>query len=354
MRTGLVELREIDITRLVHPGIVQLERQPPIKIMAHADVNAPDIDTVLVPVKRTLLPLIVVVDGGDTLVEDVTIAHEGEVIDTIQDATMTDAVLTLEGDIEVMALLGFKVWISDDPITHATHIEMHIHLLERGRTETAGIVGAEGKDREFIHHGETSREGLQRRGREVIVAGAAHDVELIGDVPVELDIAVDIVLRVAGIIDKLIGGEVVVQVVGAKEQVVLTKGMVVERMHHMLLIAVVVIMRTRAVRHEISLVVLVVGVRQFKMTGMIPGIATFQSCTVGIEMIVVGVALASTEEIAATADKCQLVCGAPRQPFLHVIGRLSVEAAQVRIVVKHRLVVGQALCLLHQFKGDFL
>ena len=71
-----------------------------------------------------------------------------------------------------------------------------------------------------------------------------------------------------------------------------------------------------------------------------------------MEMVVVGIALAGAEEIASSADERQLVCGAPRQPFLDVVGLLSVETVQVRIVVQHRFVVRQSLRLLHQLEGD--
>ena len=144
------------------------------------------------------------------------------------------------------------------------------------------------------------------------------------------------------------------QIVAPKKQIIPSKRMAVERVHHMLLIAIVVVMGACAVRHEIGLIVLIVGIREFEMTGVIPSVATFQSCAIGIEMIVVGVALAGTEEVTATTRECQLVSGAPRQSFLHIVGRLPIKAAQVRIVVQHRLVVRQALCLLHQFEGNLL
>ena len=71
-------------------------------------------------------------------------------------------------------------------------------------------------------------------------------------------------------------------------------------------------------------------------------------------MVVVGIALTGAEEIAAPPSDCQLVGGMPCQPFLHVVGLLPVETAQVRVVCQHRFVVGQALHLLHQFQGDLL
>ena len=156
MVTRLVELRKPDIARLVHPRVIQFECQSPIKIVAHTDIHAPDIDTVLVPIEGTLLVLVGIVDGGDALVEDITVAHEGEVIDTVQNATVPDAVLSLYGDVEVVTLLRLKVRIADDPIAHITHVEVHINLLECRCTKATGIVGAEGHPRKFIHYGKTS------------------------------------------------------------------------------------------------------------------------------------------------------------------------------------------------------
>ena len=69
-------------------------------------------------------------------------------------------------------------------------------------------------------------------------------------------------------------------------------------------------------------------------------------------MIVVGVALAGAEKIAAPSDECQLVRGAPRQPLLDIVGFLSVKPAEVGVIVEHALIVRHALHLLHQFDGN--
>ena len=353
MRTGLIELREPDVARLAHPRVVQLERQSPVEVVAHADIHTPDIDAVFVPVKRTLLPFVLwAVDGGDTLVEDVAIAHEGEAVDTIQDAAVADAVLPVDGNVDIVALLGLKVGIADDHIAHVAHVEEHIHLLERGSTEAAGVVGAKGEPGEFVDDGQTLGEGLLRRSGEIIIAETAHDVEPLGDVPVELGIAVDVVLGVAGVVGELVGGEIVVQVVGSQDERVFAKGMAVEGVCDVLAVAVVMVVGTSAVGLEVGLVVLVVGVGEFQMPAVVPGIPALQSGAVGIEMVVVRVALAGTEEIATAADERQAVCGAPREPLLDIVGLLPVETAQVGVVVEHGLVVGQSLRLLHQLDGN--
>ena len=64
----------------------------------------------------------------------------------------------------------------------------------------------------------------------------------------------------AGIVEELIGGEIVVQVVGTENQAVLAQRMAVQGMHYMLPVAIVMIVGSRAVGLEIGLVVLVVGV----------------------------------------------------------------------------------------------
>ena len=125
-------------------------------------------------------------------------------------------------------------------------------------------------------------------------------------------------------------------------------------MHYVLLIAVVVVVGSGSVRHEIGFVVLVVGVRQFEMAARVPCILALQPGTIAIEMIVVGVALAGAEEVAATTCQGQLVGGAESQPFLDVVSLLPIEAAEVGVVDQHRFVVGQALHLLHQFQGYLL
>ena len=158
----------------------------------------------------------------------------------------------------------------------------------------------------------------------------------------------------AGVVDKLVGGEIVVQVVGSQEQGVLPKRMAVERVDHMLTVAVVVVVGTGTIGHEVGLVILVVGIRQLEITPRLPGVLALQSGAVGIEMVVVGIALTGTEEIATTPDERQMVCSAPRESLLDIIGFLSVETAQVGVVVEHTLIVRQTLCLLHQLDGNLL
>ena len=102
-------------------------------------------------------------------------------------------------------------------------------------------------------------------------------------------------------------------IVGTDNQCVLAKRMIVERMPHMLSVAVVMVMGTSPVRRIVGLVVLVVGIRQFEMTTMIPRISTLQTGTIGIEMVVVRVALTGTEEIAAPTCQGQLVRRTPDQ-----------------------------------------
>ena len=254
--------------------------------------------------------------------------------------------LALEGEIEIMTLLRLQIGIADEHIAHITHIEVHIHLLERGCTETAGIISAEGHPRELIHQGQTLNEGFLRRGGEIVVAHTAHDIQAVGDIPVKLRKAIDIVLRMTGIINKLIRGEIVVHIISTQNQTILTKGMMVEGMSHMLPIAVVVVVGAGAVGLEVGLVVLIKGIRQFEVAPCVPRVLALQTSTIGIEMVVVGIALAGAEEVAAAPYERQTVRSAPRQPFLDVIGLLSVETAQVGVIVEHRLIVWQSLGLL--------
>ena len=143
-------------------------------------------------------------------------------------------------------------------------------------------------------------------------------------------------------------------VVGAEDKAVLAEGMLVQGMGDVLPVAVVVVVGAGAVGLVIGLVVLVVGVREFEMAVVVPGVTALQSGAVAVEMVVVGVALTGSEEVASPARKRQPVGGAPYQPLLHVVGLLAVEAAQVGVVFQHRLVVRQPLRLLHQFDGYLL
>ena len=348
-------MRIDDVARLVHPRVIELERHAPVEDVGHAGIHTPDGHTVLVPVECAWHALVVAaVDGGDALVEHVAIAHEGEVVAPVENSAVTDAVSTLGGEIEVVALLGLEVGIADNHIAHVAHVEVHEHLLERGCTEAAGIVGAEGHPWEFVDDGEPLGERTLRGGREVVVAQAGHDVQPRRDVPVELRIAVDVALRVAGVVAELIGGEVVVQVVGSQDEDVVAERVVIEGVSHVLAVGVVVVVGARAVGHVVGLVVLVVGIGQFQMAAVVPTVAPLESCTIAVEVIVVRIALAGAEEVAATASHRQPVGGTPDEPLLQVIGLLSIEPAQVGVVCQHRFIIRQSLRLLHQFDGNLL
>ena len=90
------------------------------------------------------------------------------------------------------------------------------------------------------------------------------------------------------------------------------------------------------------------------MAAVVPTVAPLESCTIAVEVIVVRIALAGAEEVAATASHRQPVGGTPDEPLLQVIGLLSIEPAQVGVVVQHRFIIGQSLRLLHQFDGNLL
>ena len=90
------------------------------------------------------------------------------------------------------------------------------------------------------------------------------------------------------------------------------------------------------------------------MAAVVPTVAPLESCTIAVEVIVVRIALAGAEEVAATASHRQPVGGTPDEPLLQVIGLLSIEPAQVGVVVQHRFIIRQSLRLLHQFDGNLL
>ena len=161
VRAGLVEVRVIDVARLLHPRIVEPQRQTAVPYMAQTDIHAPDRDAVLVGIECTLHAVdFRTGDGSDALVEDVAVAHEGEIVAPVEEAAVADAVRAFDGEIEVVALLRLEVGVSDDHIAHVAHVEVHIHLLERGGAEAAGIVGAEGHPWRLIDDGEALRECL--------------------------------------------------------------------------------------------------------------------------------------------------------------------------------------------------
>ena len=248
----------------MHPSVVQLERQAIIEDVADTHIDAPYLDALLIPVERTFHPLVQsAVDGGDAFVEDIAIAHDGEVVASVEDSPVVDAPGPFKGDIEIMAPLRLQVRITDNHISHISHVEMHVHLLERRSPESAGVIGAEGHPRHLVDDSETLSECLLRRSGEEIVSYASHHVQPVGDVPVELCKSINIVLRVAGVVDELIGCEKVVHEVGTHYQAVPAKSMAVEGMEHMLPVAVVMVMGPRAAGQEVGLVILVVSVRQF-------------------------------------------------------------------------------------------
>ena len=177
-------------------------------------------------------------------------------------------------------------------LKHVAHVVVHIHLLQRGSPETAGIVGPEGHPWKFIDHGEALGERTPLGSREIVVSYTAHHVQTLGDVPVKLRIAVDVVLCVIGVFYELVGCEIVVYVVGPHEKRVLPKRIAEQPMHHMLPVAVVVVVGACAVGHEIGLVILVESVGQLQMAVMVPCIFPLQYGAVSIEMVVVRVALA--------------------------------------------------------------
>ena len=138
---------------------------------------------------------------------------------------------------------------------------MHIHLFERRCTKPTGIIGSECEPREFIDPGQTFRESLLGGSRKIVIAHTRHQIETVVDVPVELNIAVDVVLRMGCIVTKLIGGEIVMQDISSHQEVVSAQRVTVEGMRHMLPVTVVVVVRTGTVGQIVCLIILVVRIR---------------------------------------------------------------------------------------------
>ena len=204
-----------------------------------------------------------------------------------------------------MALFGFQLRIANQHNAHVAHVVMHIHLFERRCTKPTGIIGSECEPREFIDPGQTFRESLLGGSRKIVIAHTRHHIETVVDVPVELNIAVDVVLRMGCIVTKLIGGEIVMQDISSHQEVVSAQRVTVEGMRHMLPVTVVVVVRTGTVGQIVRLIVLVVRIRQLQFASVVPCIGTFQSTAVAIEAIGIGVAFAGAMEIAATAHQCE-------------------------------------------------
>ena len=203
----------------------------------------------------------VTADRSDTLVEKIAVAHECEAVSTIEETACLDALLPFEGHIEIMALFGFQLRIANQHNTHVAHVVMHIHLLERRCTKPTGIIGSECEPREFIDPGQTFRESVLGGSRKIVIAHTRHHIETVVDVPVELNIAVDVVLRMGCIVTKLIGGEIVMQDISSHQEVVSAQRVTVEGMRHMLPVTVVVVVRTGTVGQIVCLIILVVRIR---------------------------------------------------------------------------------------------
>ena len=222
-------------------------------------------------------------------------------------------------NIEVIALLRLHIRITNNHISHVSHVIVHIHLLERRGTESACIVGTEGNAIQLIHSCQSGCECLCIRSREIVVSHASHHVYASVWVEIELGKGINIVLLVRSVVKKLICGEIVVQKVGTKCQDMLTKRVIVYGMSHMLSVAIVVVVSTFTFWSEIRLVILVIGIRHLYITSVLPVVYSFQSTTIGIEMIVVGVTLTLTVEISATRNELEKVGCRECYSLLHVV-----------------------------------
>ena len=91
----------------------------------------------------------------------------------------------LQRQVEVVALLRLQIRIAINHL-HTRHIKVHIHLLQGWGTESAGIVGTDGKALPLGHQSQTTGSGMLAGCREVIMTKASHDVQPLQRIVIEL------------------------------------------------------------------------------------------------------------------------------------------------------------------------
>ena len=158
-----------------------------------------------------------------------------------------------------MALFGFQILVAlDNP--DASHVEVVVALLQRGRTEAHAVACTQHKAVvELIAEVELRRQLRVLTVGEIVVAHGCNGLELVGDVPVVLREHVVAVLlaRITGEIGII---EIVVHIVGAcGEHRRLAERVAVEQSERVLHVAVVAYVEVTQLL-IVRLVVLVEGV----------------------------------------------------------------------------------------------
>ena len=166
--------------------------------------------------------------------------------------------------------------------------------------------------------------------RKMVEAQARNEVEPPVRVPVELCEGIGRMLRMAAVVRKLVGHQVVTHVVTADGKDVFPgEGMVVERAQGVLHVAVVAHVARRG-DQIVALVVLVEGIGEFQIIGRRNGPVALQStreASVAVPDTLRCVALA--KEVPSPCGQFQFVGGREYEPFLDIERRIAVDGAVI-------------------------
>ena len=258
--------------------------------------------------------------GGDAVVHQVEISGQGDVVAAFQ---------VFGGEREVLAAFGLQVLVA---VYHedVRHVEVHVHFLQRGGAESAGVGGAERAVAPFVHDAEFRR-GVLHVGFGIIVeADRRHHVEVADGVQVELGEGVGGVLLVVAVVGELVAHQVVAHEVASHGKgVLVVHRIVVEGAYgvlHVGIVAQVIVLR----RVVVALVVLVEAVRQFQVAPLVEGIvAPEPSRKVAVAVLARCALVTFAEEVSQPSGQLQPVGRGIDEAFLEVPRAVAVHAAEV-------------------------
>ena len=197
---------------------------------------------------------------------------------------------------------------------------------------------------ELVHGGESGGDRLVVGCREIVVPKTSDDVQLLCWIVVELCVSVGLVLRVLGIVQKLVCSKIVVHEIRSDRKCIFANKMVVDGMANVLNVAVVVVVSALSAGVEVCLVVLVESIRHFEIAAVSRRVTPLQTCAVGVEVITVCVALAVAEEISAASHEFQSVACAECEPLLNVECLLTIQALDIRFVLVNCFALQNCQC----------
>ena len=191
MRTRLGELGIYTSATHMEIAVVEFHTESHIRTVLGTEVDAAHLYSILVAITRSHIRLtgsrdiIGIILGSDALIILIIIAHQGKTILTGKEASILHPSGMLQRQVVVVALLRLQIRITVNHL-HTCHIKVHIHLLERWGTESAGIVGTDGETLPLGHQSQTTGSSMLDGCREVIMTKTCHDVQPLQRIVIEL------------------------------------------------------------------------------------------------------------------------------------------------------------------------